>query len=139
MKFFLTAIAMLVLLASALQAAEADTEAIEYLLDAIGSSDCTFIRNGGEHSAADAEKHLRMKYRRGKKWVTDAESFISRIATRSSFSGKPYRIQCGDEEALSTADWLRATLAERRGLKNGTVPLRQRTVAKRGPERGRTD
>lgn len=111
MKTVFTALAMLMLLAPALRAADADTETIESLLNAVGSSGCTFIRNGDEHSAEDAEKHLRMKYRRGKKWVKDAESFISRIASKSSFSGKPYRIQCGDEEARLTADWLLEKLA----------------------------
>ena len=42
-----------------------DTPAeIEYLLEAIGSSACMFIRNGERHAATEAESHLRMKYRR---------------------------------------------------------------------------
>lgn len=89
-----------------------DTQAIEYLLTAVGSSQCTFIRNGKEYSSEEAEAHLRMKYRRGKKWATDAEAFIERIASKSSMSRKPYRIRCGAAEAQLTSEWLAQRLAE---------------------------
>ena len=79
---------------------------IEYLLGAIGSSDCTFIRNGKRHSAADAEAHLRMKYRRGKRYATTTKEFIERLASRSSISKKPYNIGCGDEETVPMGEWL---------------------------------
>lgn len=96
-------------------AAQAGTHAqdIEYLLSSVGASECVFIRNGKEHSAQAAEKHLRMKYRRGKKWVSDVESFISRIATKSSFSGKLYHIRCGNNDEMFTSDWLREKLASK--------------------------
>ena len=93
------------------KADEESTVQIEYLLTSIAESGCVFIRNGMEHDAVAAESHLRMKYRRGKKWVTDAESFITRLATKSSFSGRPYRIRCPGEEAMATADWLNQKLS----------------------------
>lgn len=84
-----------------------DTEVeIQYLLNAIGESDCTFIRNGKPHEAGEAEDHLEMKYGRGKRWVDSAEQFIERIASESSFSGNPYQIQCPDQPARPTGDWL---------------------------------
>ena len=92
-------------------AAEDETQVIEHLLAAVGSSGCTFIRNGKEYPADDAEKHLRMKYRRGKRWAPTAEKFIDRIATKSSFSGKPYYIRCGDMAARPTSEWFREELA----------------------------
>lgn len=100
------------LLAAPVQADEETAAKIEYLLDSIGSSECIFIRNGNEHEAAKAEDHLRMKYRRGRKRVTSPESFIERIATKSSFSGKPYRIRCVGQEERSTAKWLSDKLRE---------------------------
>ncbi len=93
-------------------AGDDDVLKIDFLLTTVGASDCVFIRNGKEHTARDAEKHLRMKYRRGRKWVNSVESFVGRIATKSSFSGKPYKIRCGESEAQLTADWLRAKLPE---------------------------
>lgn len=92
--------------------ANEEAERIEYLLTAIGESACTFVRNGKEYPAAQAESHLRMKYRRGKRWATDAETFIERIASKSSFSGRPYHIHCGGAEPRPTSDWLLERLSE---------------------------
>jgi len=103
-------IAMLILSISVSRAGDESAAKIEYLLDSIGDSSCVFIRNGKEHDAAAAEDHLRMKYRRGKKWITDADSFISRLATKSSFSGRPYRIRCPGQGTIATADWLNQML-----------------------------
>ncbi len=97
-----------------------DADAIEHLLVSVGNSGCTFIRNGKEYSSTDAEDHLRMKYRRGKKWATDAEAFIDRLASKSSFSGKPYRIRCGTDAAQLTSDWLTQRLAEHSTSKHST-------------------
>lgn len=102
----------LLLAVPAANASEDDAPTIERLLAAVGESGCAFIRNGKEHTAAAAEDHLRMKYRRGRRWVDDAETFIERIATKSSFSGRPYLIRCAGEETQRTADWLNARLAE---------------------------
>lgn len=91
----------------------ADTAAeIEYLLTTIGSSDCTFIRNGKRHSAKDAEEHLRMKHRRGKRYVSSAETFIERLATSSSMSKKPYYIECSGDEPVPSGDWLMRRLSD---------------------------
>ncbi len=92
--------------------ASAYEDAIEYLLTAVGDSECVFIRNGKEHSAKDAEDHLRMKYRRGKRHVSSTETFIKRIATKSSMSGKKYMIRCKGMDAMPTAEWLEARLEE---------------------------
>ena len=86
---------------------------IEYLLFSVRSSDCTFIRNGKEHSAIDAEEHLRMKYRKGKKFIDNAEQFIERIASKSSFSGNPYLIRCSNANE-KTNEWLSKKLAKYR-------------------------
>lgn len=86
---------------------------IDYLLTTIGSSDCTFIRNGDRHDAAAAEAHLRMKYERGKRYATSSEAFIERLASRSSLSRKPYQIECAGE-AHELGPWLRRKLDEHR-------------------------
>ena len=90
-----------------------DTQAaeIEYLIKSIASSGCTFVRNGKRHTPAAAEKHLRMKLKRGKRYVSDAESFIERLASRSSLSKKPYHIECEGEEPVPSADWLKERLS----------------------------
>ena len=111
MKHLATVTFLLLLLASPGHASD-EAAAIEYLLTAIGESGCTFIRNGKEYSSEDAESHLRMKYRRGKRWATDAGKFIERLASKSSMSGKPYLMRCEPDGEQPTAEWLEAKLAD---------------------------
>ena len=85
---------------------------IDYLLTAVGGSDCVFIRNGKRHDSADAEDHLRMKYRRGKRYAPTSEDFIERLASKSSMSKKPYQIDCPGEGPVPSSDWLTLRLAE---------------------------
>ena len=109
-------IALLVLLAFAPSMVRADQTAteIDYLLSTIGQSDCVFVRNGKEYDAQDAEAHLRMKYRRGKRYAPTTEKFIERLASMSSMSKKPYFIECGDEQRVPSGQWLTNLLSQYR-------------------------
>jgi hypothetical protein len=112
-------IALGVLLAFAPSLARADQTAteIDYLLSTIGQSDCVFVRNGKEYDAEDAEAHLRMKYRRGKRYAPTTEKFIERLASKSSMSKKPYFIECSDEQRVPSGQWLTDLLSEFRADK----------------------
>ena len=110
-------IVVIVLLVSFLSpnAGADDTVAeIDYLLNSIGSSQCTFIRNGKRYSAEDAETHLRSKYRRGKRYALTSENFIARLASKSSVSNKPYYLECDGEDKMPSGDWLIIRLGEYR-------------------------
>lgn len=113
---FLRSFIVAVLFTPVILAADAtDTTAeIEYLLSALGSSECTFVRNGKRHDAEEAEEHLRMKHRRGKRYVTTTEAFIERLASRSSMSKKPYYVECPDHEPVPSGDWLIQRLSDYR-------------------------
>ena len=87
---------------------------IEFLLTTVGSSDCVFVRNGKRHDAEDAEDHLRMKYRRGKRYASTTEAFIERLASKSSMSKKLYHIECPGSEPVPSGEWLTQRLAEYR-------------------------
>jgi len=108
----------LILLLPVIAFADADQTSaeVEYLLTTMSASDCTFIRNGKEYDAADAESHLRMKYQRGKRYAPTTELFIERLASKSSMSGKPYYIECEGEERTTSAEWLTALLEDYRGM-----------------------
>lgn len=93
--------------------ADMDTE-IDALLLAVSTSDCVFIRNGKEHDTEDAVSHLQMKRRKGGRYFSTTEEFIERIASKSSFSGKPYEIRCGDADPQPAADWFGDRLQELR-------------------------
>jgi len=105
---------MLALLSpAAVFADDADTE-IDHLITTVGESGCTFIRNGSRHDAEDAASHMRLKYRRGKRYAPTAELFIERLASKSSMTGRLYKIDCPGSEAVPSGDWLTARLQEYR-------------------------
>ena len=84
---------------------------INRLLEKVAESGCDFERNGSVHSSTDAASHLALKYERGERYVDTAEDFIERLATKSSWSGKPYWVICAGERTPS-GDWLQGLLAE---------------------------
>ena len=84
---------------------------INRLLEKVAESGCDFERNGSIHSSTDAASHLALKYERGERYVDTAEDFIDRLATKSSWSGKPYWVICAGERTPS-GDWLQGLLVE---------------------------
>ena len=86
---------------------------IDYLLDTVAASECVFIRNGSEHDGESARDHLNLKRRHGKRYFSSADEFIDRLASSSSWSDKPYHIQCGEEKQLAK-DWFTAVLDDYR-------------------------
>ena len=94
------------------QAADSDPE-VEYLLEFVEQSGCDFERNGSVHDSADAADHLRLKYRRGGKYVNNADQFIDRLASESSWTGKKYTVTC-DGVTEPSGEWLHRALEEHR-------------------------
>lgn len=91
---------------------DSDTE-VQYLLEFVAASGCSFIRNGSVHDPADAADHLRLKYRKGKKYVDSAGQFIDRLASESSWTGKAYTVDCNGTVEPSKA-WLHRALDDYR-------------------------
>lgn len=91
--------------------AAAMDEEIDYLLATVRESDCTFIRNGKRYAAVDAADHLQTKRKRGKRYFESADEFIEKLASKSSMSGKPYMIQCGDADEVPSREWFSKLLA----------------------------
>ncbi len=109
---WISVLALSLLAATALGDEQTDKE-IEYLLDFVAKSGCTFVRNGSAHDPADAADHLRLKYSRGSRYVNSAEQFIDRLATASSWSGKPYTVTCAGKTEPS-GEWLHRALDDYR-------------------------
>jgi predicted RND superfamily exporter protein len=107
-------VAMLLCLASATAADEIgaqEKEKIEYLINQLESmKDATFIRNDKEYDARTAALFLRRKWQMNKDKVRTSEDFIERIASRSSTTGKPYRIRMKDGREIECGDYLREML-----------------------------
>ena len=109
----LTFVVLIFLLPLSALADDAAPAEIDYLLSSVGSSDCTFIRNGKRYDSRSAEDHLRMKYRRGKRYAPTSEKFIERLASNSYLSKKLYYIEC-EGEKMPSGDWLMKRLGEYR-------------------------
>ncbi len=109
--FRISAVFLFFILAAALPADSVEdvNQEIEHLLQYMESSGCTFIRNGRESNSAKARAHIQKKYNYIKKRVKTTEDFIKYSATKSSMSGKPYKIRCSGKE-IPVADWLDAEL-----------------------------
>jgi len=88
---------------------------IESLLAKVRASDVVFIRNGVEHSPAEAAEHLEGKWRGAGEEVQTPEDFIRVCASHSSWSGQPYTVRLKDGTVLSSEAWLTATLEGLRG------------------------
>jgi hypothetical protein len=85
---------------------------INMLLRAVGESGCTILRSGTVHTAAEAQRHLNMKYEHlaARSLLASSEDFIDKAATRSSMTGEAYTIRCGELAPVPTDAWLRARL-----------------------------
>lgn len=111
-----------ILLAAVLQAAPLPAPAraeIDALLTRLAASGCEFRRNGTWHTADAARQHLRRKldYLVDNGLVTSAEQFIERAASRSSVSGAPYEVRCGDRPPQASAAWLQGELRALRAVR----------------------
>jgi hypothetical protein len=116
MKNHTLALSAILLFGALVLPAHAETmdKEIDYLLNTVGQSDCTFTRNGKSYPAADAQKHLQTKRKRGKRYFSSADEFIEKLASKSSMSGKPYFIQCGEEVQQPSGEWFATLLAKYR-------------------------
>jgi len=88
---------------------------IEALIQRVAAAKgVTFIRNGSEYTAADAATHLRRKLRAADGKITTPEQFIDALGSRSSVSGRPYRVRLADGREMDSATWLNGLLRDLR-------------------------
>ena len=101
---------------SGLAAQPAAQAEITGLIDALDSSGCRFERNGKWYDATEARVHLQRKYDwlRKRDLAATPEQFISRAASNSSVSGRPYHVQCPGAPAQPSADWFKRQLEQLR-------------------------
>ena len=89
----------------------ADTQAeIAHLLNYVKTTQCKYIRNGSEHSGADAASHIKKKYDYFKDDIKTAEDFIRLSATKSTMTGSKYYIQCPNSPKVESGKWLLSEL-----------------------------
>ena len=71
------------------RAAKSAQGEIDHLLDFVGTSTCTFVRNGTDYPPPKARDASGMKYQFARRGSRAAEEFIKYLATESSMSGEP--------------------------------------------------
>lgn len=94
---------------------------IASLLERLQSSGCQFNRNGTWYTASQARAHLlgKLEYLEKRGSLQSAEQFIDLAASKSSVSGKPYQVMCGNTASMESKVWLSKELqALRSGSKN---------------------
>jgi hypothetical protein len=113
MKAALLTITACLFLAAAGTAVAQDVEEakISYLLAAVETLEgAQFIRNGRAYDAPTAASHLRLKLAVAGDRVKTAEDFIQLCASRSSRSGKPYRVRFSDGTTVNAEQFFRDRL-----------------------------
>ena len=70
-----------------------------------------FIRNGSEYSSKQAAAHLRMKWGHVRARNLTARQFIDNIASKSSMTGRKYRIRLPDGHAVDAGVFFHDELA----------------------------
>ena len=107
--------AVLVLAAApSIAATDCLDDTVQTLLTRVSESGYVYIRNGKEHDARDAAKHMRRKYEHFEDEIETPEQFIELAATKSMMTGRRYRIRLTDGTEMDTSDWLLEELASLR-------------------------
>ena len=99
---------------------EAQKPEVQHLLDYLKNSGCQMERNGSTHDADEAIQHIVRKYDYYRDDIKTTEDFIDRSASRSTFSGRAYKVLCPGQEARPTADWLKEELERFRKQQTGS-------------------
>jgi hypothetical protein len=94
--------------------AESLDQTIDYLLDYVGQSNATFIRNRQTHTPAEAVAHIKAKYEHFKSEIKTPEDFIRLSASKSLLTGKPYLVRTADGKEMHLDAWLTEALKHHR-------------------------
>jgi hypothetical protein len=91
---------------------------IDALIDRVAhAKGVVFMRNGSEYTAADAAQHLARKRKAAGDRIQTAEQFIDKLGSRSSMTGKAYRVRLPDGREMDSATWLTGLLRDVRAAR----------------------
>ena len=74
--------------------------------------------------AGEAKAHLlrKLAWLEDKGLVQNTEQFIERAASKSSISGEPYLVRCGNGTPVDSGTWMRAQLKAMRSAERAPAP-----------------
>ena len=87
---------------------------ISFLLQHVARSNLIFIRNGVMYSPKEAEAHMRRKYEYFKGDIRTPEDFIRLCASKSTLTGRLYKVKLPDGRLLRADRWMHAALSRYR-------------------------
>jgi hypothetical protein len=91
--------------------AASERDKVDQLIEHVGAlQGAVFIRNGEEHTPAEAAEHLRRKWEAAGDEITTVEGFIEKLASKSSVSGEEYKLRFKDGTEQPSGDYLRKQL-----------------------------
>ena len=93
-----------------LQAGGLGDPEVDHILTFVRHSQCTFIRNGSDHTSAEAADHIAMKAKHAGVTVTNGDTLIDLVASKSSITGQPYHVRCPGLPEMESATWLHGEL-----------------------------
>lgn len=79
---------------------------IQHLLNQIKQTSCIIERNGNLHKGKEVYSHVLKKFNYYQDQIQSTEDFIALSASKSTFSGKNYKISCDQKNWKNTKDWL---------------------------------
>ena len=94
--------------------AKDELAAIEYLIDYVGKSDVTFVRNFSRHSAARAMQHIQDKYDHFEDEIESPEQFIELCASKSLLTGREYSVIDAQGNEIPSREWMLGLLEDYR-------------------------
>lgn len=90
---------------------EAELKICEALIEDLRTrTDLSFIRNGSEHSAAEAADHIQRKLDYAKDDLSSVDDFIEHLASSSSLSGRDYLVVDSNGHEITAREYWRARL-----------------------------
>ena len=85
---------------------------IERLFRRLEDSKAVFIRDDREYTGTEAAAHLRQKLTVAGPRIATADEFIEKIASRSTATGKPYRVKQADGTMTDAGAWFRQQMED---------------------------
>ena len=96
---------------------------VQHLIAYVKNSACRMDRNGTWHANTEAAEHIERKYHYFRDEIMNTEDFIRLSATKSTWSGKHYRVQCAGEAIENSAQWLLRELQQYRQTRKTPSPF----------------
>ncbi len=78
---------------------------VNFLIQRMHESECTFVKNGNVYTKKQAASYLKNKWDYAKDGISSVDMFINTIGSSCWFTGREYQVNC-NEKITSSRRWL---------------------------------